>query len=169
MNPLCFTVSFGQRAASECNSKILALLLSSCCIVMKIVLDIYTKIKFVALQRTLRSYVSAKAEKLEFLLTRTTLAIRRATCQIFCVFLIRKYLIGQKFVGRNFRWTSLLVGRNFRHFSKTSSPSPDKVSPDKVSESRPWDTRVTVSLFPIQVKESQNACIIIFSKQVSDS
>ena len=69
----CFTVSFSQRAASECNLKILALLWSSCCIVMKLVLYVYSKIKFVTLQRTLNSFFSAWAEKLEFLLTRTSL------------------------------------------------------------------------------------------------
>ena len=30
----------------------------------------------------------------------------------------------------------LFVGRNFRHFEKNSSLSPDKVSPDKVSSSK---------------------------------
>ena len=42
------------------------------------------------------------------------------------------YLVGRNFDGRNFRWATLSVGRNFRHFSKNSSLSPDKVSPDKV-------------------------------------
>ena len=72
-NHLCFTVSFGECAASEWRSKILALLCSSCCIVMKLVLNVYSKIKFVALQRTLNSYVSAWVEKLAFFLTRTPL------------------------------------------------------------------------------------------------
>ena len=42
---------------------------------MKLVLNIYIRIMFVTLQRTLRSYVSALAEKLEFLLTRTSLVL----------------------------------------------------------------------------------------------
>ena len=42
---------------------------------MKLVLNIYIRIVFVTLQRTLRSYVSALAEKLEFLLTRTSLVL----------------------------------------------------------------------------------------------
>ena len=40
LNPLCFTVSFSQRAASPCNSKI-------ACFVKKLLLHIYTKIKLV--------------------------------------------------------------------------------------------------------------------------
>ena len=44
-------------------------------------------------------------------------------------------LVGRNFDGRIFRPAKLLVGRNFRHFSKNSSLSPDKVSPDKVLKS----------------------------------
>ena len=50
LNPLYFTVSFSLCAASSCNSKIV-------CFVKKLVLHIYTKIKLVMLQRTLRSPV----------------------------------------------------------------------------------------------------------------
>ena len=42
------------------------------------------------------------------------------------------YLVGRNFAGQNFRRAKLFVRRNFRHFSKNSSLSPDKVSPDKV-------------------------------------
>ena len=51
LNPLCFTVSFSQRAASRNNSKI-------ACFVKKLMLHVYTQIKLVTLQSTLRFPVS---------------------------------------------------------------------------------------------------------------
>ena len=50
LNLLCFTVSFIQRAASPCNSKL-------ACFVRKLIPHIYIRIKLITLQRTLCSHV----------------------------------------------------------------------------------------------------------------
>ena len=53
-------------------------------------------------------------------------------------------LVGKTLSGEIF------VGRNFRHFSKNSSLSPDKVSPDKVPR-----------VHPVQIASLSDYCITV--------
>merc|ERR1719505_389315 len=61
-----------------------------------------------------------------------------------------QYLIGQNFVGQNFRWTKYFVGQNFRHQAEISTVLSDfcltfvlkywtKFSTDKISSDKIFD------------------------------
>ena len=65
--------------------------------------------------------------------------------------------------GRNFSSGEIFVGQNFRHFSKNSSLSPDKVSSDKVriqNISQEWYKTFLSNSIGCKVTEVTNLCYI---------